>query len=312
MFPSFIVTLIIFHSINEREDLEKVFLAYVIGCLIIAGISMYAYYAGYNIIDDDEGRVTALNQDQNELSFLLSFGIISIIYLLKYLRLKKATKVLLFMLAALFAFVILTTGSRMGLILLIMIVGTLILMNIKSASVFYIIPLICVLGIAFFALIPDTTAERLIQINDQISNRDLTGRVTIWKLGLIAFESKKAYLLGTGYYTFQSLVGAKSGQYMASHNTYLSTLIELGTVGFLIFLSLIIYLIYRAWYLIRNCSFFFILLILPLLATMFVLTTNNRRWLFLIGVIIIKLWYFAREEINISLSQQNKGNISKT
>jgi hypothetical protein len=29
---------------------------------------------------------------------------------------------------------------------------------------------------------------------------------------------------------------------------------------------------------------------------MFVLSTNNRRWFFLIGVIIIKLWQFAKEE----------------
>jgi hypothetical protein len=30
---------------------------------------------------------------------------------------------------------------------------------------------------------------------------------------------------------------------------------------------------------------------------MFVLATSNRRWLFFIGVIIIKLWYFAKNEV---------------
>jgi O-antigen ligase len=294
--PNFIVTLIIFHAINSREDLEKVFLYYILGCIIVAGVSLYAFKTGYMMIEEDQGRVTAFNQDQNELSFLLSFGIISIIYLLKYSDQKRLSRVLLVLLAILFAFVILTTGSRMGFIILIMIAVTLIAINIKSARVILIIPLILVLGISFFQYLPDTTAERLLQIQDQIDNKDLTGRVSIWKLGLAAFENKDAWVLGTGFSTFQSLLSEKTGWGPSPHNTYLSTFIELGALGLLIFLSLISYLVYRVWYLIRHCSLFFILLILPLIATMFVLATSNRRWLFLIGVIIIKLWQFAREE----------------
>lgn len=296
MLPNFIVTLIIFYAINDREDLERIFVSYILGCVIVAGVSLYAFRTGYMMIEEYDGRVTALNQDQNELSFLLSFGIIVVIYLLMYSNQKRLSKSLLVFLALLFAFVILTTGSRMGLIILIMIAGTLIVTNMKSARVIFIIPLIFVLGIAFFQYLPDTTSERLLQIQDQIDSKDLTGRVSIWKLGLAAFENKDAWVLGTGFSTFQSLMAEKTGWGPSPHNTYLSTFVELGSLGLLIFLSLISYLVYRVWYLVRNCSAFFILLILPLISTMFVLATSNRRWLFLTGVIIIKLWQFAREE----------------
>ena len=299
MLPNFIVTLIIFHAINEREDIDRMFLAYVGGCIIISAVSLYAYSTGYNLEAEDEGRVTAFNQDQNELSFLLSFGIIAIVYLLKYSSLSGIIKYVLTIVACLLAFVILTTGSRMGLVLLIMIAGVLVYINIKSSRLVLVIPLILALGILFYEFLPVTTTERLLQVNDQIQSKDLTGRVSIWKIGLMAFENRNAYVLGTGYSTFQSLMASKTGWGPTAHNTYLSTLIELGAVGLAILLSLIIYLIYRVWYLVRNCSMFFILLILPLLTTMFVLATSNRRWLFIIAVIIIKLWQFAKEEVEL-------------
>jgi O-antigen ligase len=294
--PNFIVTLIVYFAIQDRADLEKMFIAYIVGCFIISCVSLYAYATGYNLVEEDEGRITAFNQDQNELSFLLSFGIVSIVYLLKYSILKKTAKTLLIVSGVVFAFIILTTGSRMGLILLVLITTTLAIMNIRRGRIVFFVPVILIVGLTLFELLPDTTRERLFQIQDQVKSRDLTGRVAIWKLGFNAFENRDAYVLGTGYNTFRLLITEKSGRSAASHNTYLSTLIELGITGFCIYLSMIAYLLFRIYYLFRRGSVFFILLILPLLVTMFVLSTNDRRWFFLIGVIIVKLWQFAKDE----------------
>jgi O-antigen ligase len=294
--PNFIVTLIVYYAVKDRADLEKMFLAYVVGCFIISCVSLYAYATGYNLAEEDEGRITAFNQDQNELSFLLSFGIVSILYLLNYSLQKKTVKALLIVLGVVFAFVILTTGSRMGLILLALIAVTLAFMNIRRGRIVIFVPLILVVVLTMFEFLPDTTRERLFQVQDQVKSRDLTGRVAIWKLGFNAFENKNAYVLGTGYNTFRSLISEKSGWSAASHNTYLSILIELGIAGFCIYLSMIAYLLFRIYYLFRRASVFFILLILPLLVTMFALSTNDRRWFFLIGVIIVKVWQFAKDE----------------
>jgi O-antigen ligase len=310
IFPNYLVTLIVYFAIKDREDLEKLFIAYVLGCCLVSFISIYMYTTDFQFIEGDEGRVTVFNQDQNELSFLLSFGIVSIIYLLKYSSLGKSAKSLLLLLAVMFTFVVLTTGSRMGLVLLLLIMTTVILMQVKSGRVIILVPVIVVIGLIFVELLPENTTERLFQIKDQIRSHDLTGRVAIWKLALYTFENKNAYILGSGYDTFQTLLSAKTGWAPSSHNTYLCTFIETGVAGLVILLAMIIYLLEKVYYLCRNGSLFFILLLLPLLATMFVLSTNNRRWFFLIGVIIIKLWQFAREEYCNIFSEKGPSELS--
>jgi O-antigen ligase len=297
--PSFLVTLIIYYAIQDREHIEKIFLAYIVGCGIVSIIALYKFETGFRFLEGNEGRVTVLGQDQNELSFLLSFGLISIIYLLKFSIQSFNTKILILIIAPLCAFTILTTGSRTGLVLLLLIGTILTLMSIKGGRIMYIAPLIIVIGIIFLQYLPSSTTERLFQIQDQIKNRDLTGRYDIWAFGLAAFRSENAYFLGTGFDTFRSLLEMKYNWSVAPHNTYLSTFIELGIFGFVIFFSMIFYLIGKVYYLCRKVSVFYILMILPLMTAMLVLGTNNRRWLFLIGVLIIKIWQFEREEAKI-------------
>jgi len=277
-------------------------MAYILGCGIVSVIALYKFETGFRFLEGNEGRVTVLGQDQNELSFLLSFGLISIIYLLKFSIQSFNTKILMLVIAPLCAFTILTTGSRTGLVLLLFIGIILTLMSIKGGRIVYVAPIILIIGILFLNYLPSSTTERLFQIQDQLKNRDLTGRFDIWGFGLAAFRSENTYFLGTGFDTFRSLLEIKYNWSVAPHNTYLSTFIELGIFGSVIFLSMIVYLIGKVYYLWRKVSVFYVLLLLPLLTTMLVLGTNNRRWLFLIGVLIIKIWQFEKEEVEIEVS----------
>ena len=117
--PSFIVTLIIYYAIQDKEHIEKIFLAYILGCGIVSVIALYKFETGFRFLEGNEGRVTVLGQDQNELSFLLSFGLVSIIYLLKFSIQSFNKKILIYLIAPICAFTILTTGSRTGLVLLL-------------------------------------------------------------------------------------------------------------------------------------------------------------------------------------------------
>jgi O-antigen ligase len=300
--PSFIVTLIIYYAIQDKEHIEKIFLAYILGCGIVSVIALYKFETGFRFLEGNEGRVTVLGQDQNELSFLLSFGLVSIIYLFKFSNPSFNKKILIFIIAPICAFTILTTGSRMGFVLLLLIGTILTLMSIKGGRIMYVAPIILIFGIIFLQYLPSSTTERLFQIQDQVKERDLTGRFSIWEMGLAAFSSENAYVLGTGFDTFRSLLEIKYNWSVAPHNTYLSTFIELGIFGSVIFLSMIVYLIGKVYYLCRKVSLFHSLLLLPLITTMLVLGTNNRRWLFLIGVLIIKIWQFERDEVKIDES----------
>lgn len=88
--PSYIVTLIVYSAIQNEDHLEKIFMSYTIGCGIAAITAIYLFMTGFRFIEDS--RLTVLGQDQNELSFILSFGIVSIIYLIKYTKRKKNQK----------------------------------------------------------------------------------------------------------------------------------------------------------------------------------------------------------------------------
>lgn len=294
--PSFFVTLILYNSLQDRVHVERALKAYIIGCGIASSIALYLFITGYSF-EDQDGRLTVLGQDQNELSFLLSFGIVSIIYLIKYSKTRDPGKKLLIILALLYAFIILTTGSRMGFLVLLTIIMILILENIKGGRIVFLVPIILIFGILVFNYLPQPIFERLFETKDQIKSFDMSNRGTIWKMGWSAFKYENAYIVGIGFNTFSNLIANYYYYGAASHNTYLSTFIELGFLGISIFFSMIFYLLNKVYFLYKKYSILFFLFIFPLLMAMFVLTTSTRRWLYLIGVLIIKLWDLSKEEV---------------
>lgn len=292
--PTFFVTLIIYNSLQEKVHIERAFKAYIIGCGVASSIALFLFITGHTF--EDEGRLTVLGQDQNELSFLLSFGIVAIIYLLKNTVFSKATKILLLIIAIVYGFIILTTGSRMGFIILLTIAITMIFENIKGGRVVLLIPIVLILGFLVINYLPSSILERLFESKDQIKSLNLSSRGNIWKMGWSAFNYENAYIIGLGFNTFYNLVENYYHYGSAAHNTYLSTFIELGFLGFTILSIMIIYLLNKIYYLYKKLSIFYILLILPLLMAMLVLSTSTRRWFYIIGVLIIKIWELAKKE----------------
>lgn len=287
--PSFILILSLYNAIKTKKHVENIFKAYALGSSFVGIIVIYTWLNGFRFAQNThDARVTVLGQDQNELSFLLSFGIVSLFYLINFTSLYKKYKILFYAIASLLAFAILTTGSRTGFIILSAIVSILLLMQFKKGRIIYIAPVVLFIGILFFNYLPHSIEKRLLQTSIQLKAHDLTGRGYIWRMGWSAFEQSKAYILGTGFKTFPSLLEQTYGWSKAPHNTYLATLIELGLIGLLIYLSIIFYLINKVFSLVKKGSIFYILFLLPLLLAMFTLGLETRRWLFLIGIIIIK------------------------
>lgn len=179
-------------------------------------------------------------------------------------------------------------------------------MSFRKGRIILYAPIILGVCIVFFTYLPPSTTERLLQTSDQIKTRDLTHRVDIWTAGLSAFEDTGAYIFGTGFKTFRKLLDLRYGSNSAPHNTYLSTLIELGVIGLIIYFAMIIYLLRKVLYLCKNDSLYYFLLIIPLMLAMFTLGIETRRWLFLIGVLIIKIWQFSKEGNPIHPSLTNE------
>jgi len=295
--PTFLSTIVIFNLIHSKKQIENIFKSYALGSIIVSIIALYMFATGFRFANElDYARVTVLGQDQNELSFLLSFGIVSIIYLLKFTKQKRGVKFVFFASTFVLAFTVLSTGSRTGFVILLTIVTVVIIMLIKKGRIVYFLPIIVGAGILMYMYLPGMVTNRLFQTTQQIKTENLTGRVVIWQMGWSAFNQEKAYLFGTGFHAFRELMNSYYQWPKAPHNTYLSTMIGLGIIGFLIYSVMIICLLQKVFFLVKNHSQYFILLILPLLLAMFTLGLETRRWLYLLAVLIIRIFQLLRAE----------------
>ena len=129
-----------------------------------------------------------------------------------------------------------------------------------------------------------------------IESGNLNDREYIWKTAFNAFIDSGKLLFGIGHNAFKNLMYNTVGIRSAGHNTYLITLIELGLIGFVLYIRILFYLARKVLILVKRDSLFFSLLLIPLLLSMFTLGLQNRRWLILIGIIIIKLVDFGNSK----------------
>jgi len=292
--PSFIVVLFLFRAVHRREHIDNIFKAYAAGSIAVSFWAFYLFLTGAWFDDSVYGmRLTVLGQDPNELSFLLAFGIVSILYLILFTCIKSINKVFLILISVLLAFIIMATGSRTGYVILLIIGFSFPFIFRKKGIRLVLLIMIIFLGGLLFNSLPEYTSNRLHETTEQISNRDLSRRVFIWESGWDAYKQHGNYILGTGFMSFQKLLKQSIGISASPHSTYFSTIIELGIIGLIMLLAMLFHLLKKTYLLFKQESIFYFLLIIPLLVVMSTLGTANRRWLFLIGVLIIKAYQFS-------------------
>jgi O-antigen ligase len=78
-------------------------------------------------------------------------------------------------------------------------------------------------------LIPQESFERLGTTGNEVSSGDLNGRTELWAQGIVSFE--KHPLVGIGSNMYRSI----NVENKVAHNSFISVLVELGLVGFLLF-----------------------------------------------------------------------------
>ena len=89
-----------------------------------------------------------------------------------------------------------------------------------------------------FAVVPDSTWNRLQSTYEEISGGNIGNRARIWRAGLSVFEEHP--ILGVGAGGYPAAMEEKLGIPKASHNAFLSTLVELGPIGAVLFLAVVI------------------------------------------------------------------------
>lgn len=305
LLPTILMCAIISYNLQNRSDFKRIIIGYLIGCTIL---SVYAFVMRKQILLNAQyaemERVTVLGQDANEMAILMDIGIGMLLQYLANER-KAIEKIIAWGVILFWSFVIFSTGSRTGSIILVGLMGVYLINNKKKGV--YMLPLMLV-GIFFVVqYVSEGVLERLLETSESIQSNDFSFRGAIWRNGWSCFMEENI-VLGVGYDNFSSMLVKHGLHSSASHNTYLSYFVNGGMIGFLIFL-IIVYKFADLVFKVRRIDHKWDMLyyILPIFVGMMTLETTNRRWLFLLGVVLYKYYLLLRKESRqqISINDNN-------
>jgi O-antigen ligase len=193
----------------------------------------------------DSDRYTVEGFNANDLGLLFAMSIPITIYLIS--RRKGGAVTYLYWLQLVAAItVILLTGSRTAVLALtasMMMLPFAIPQWPKSQKV---VSLLVCAGIIVSAIlvVPAETWDRLLTIKAEVTSGTLDRRTVIWSAGLEIFDEHP--LVGVGSGSFPDLVVKRLDRAAVAHNTFLSILVELGVIGFMIFSMLLLSMFYCA------------------------------------------------------------------
>lgn len=290
LLPCVLLTEAILSSIRKKEDIEFYLFAYVVGCMIIS-ISCIANRDAIieNAIMESELRLTSFGQNQNVLAFLLTMGLVIVLSALKKSG-SVGVRIVQWTLIVLFSFVLISTGSRMGMGLLCMVLFLFLISSKTKGQA--LLMLLFLVSFVFFLipLIPSEVYTRFFESDMLIKSGDFSGRGGIWERSWSAFTMENPFL-GVGYGNFTTLMGLYYSLPKASHNTYLTYIVEFGFAFFWVAFIPMILIAKYIWSMFRRRKDLYVFsYVLPLFITMFVLETAKNRWIFIIGTVVYA-WY---------------------
>lgn len=101
--------------------------------------------------------------------------------------------------------------------------------------------------------------DTLSRFQDMDDDSHLTNRFALWEHAFQMFKNKP--LLGNGWMSFRYDYSiyfyngqGTQGEYINAHNVYIQLLAEVGIVGFLLYMGIIVYLLYNVFFMIRKCQ----------------------------------------------------------
>jgi O-antigen ligase len=218
--------------------------AYVLGAYVSAVDTIGNYQAGISS-HEATGRFTAEGFNPNDLGFLLVLALpmawhLGISYRNPILRWLNRIYLPVGIVA------ILLTGSRSSLItaMLAMTIVPLTFTRLKFGMKAGVVAALAVAVIATIQVVPATTWQRLGTIGQEIESGTLNERRVIWEAGLQVFQRHPIGGIGAG--AFAPAVVPFLGYAKTPHNSYISALVELGLVGFTIFILMLVSIFFHA------------------------------------------------------------------
>ena len=127
------------------------------------------------------------------------------------------------------------------------------------------------------SLVPPSSLQRLSTTGTSIATGDLHGRVDIWRQGITVFTQHPLFGVGSGAFRAATERGS------APHNSYLSVLVDVGIVGFVLLAIVVAIAVYAVMHQPKWTSRFWLTVLLVLATGTLACNweTKKATWLFL-------------------------------
>jgi O-antigen ligase len=190
-------------------------------------------------------RMTFGDADPNLLAFRFAVSTTAAGYLLLQ-ETRRAYKTILVLLLALFATTSLFTGSRGGVLAMIIALAVVVLMSAKGRLVQAILAITGVTLVLATSLpfLPQSISERYLSMGSEIATGGMAGRKNVYHESLDSFQ--RSPMLGVGYLAFETASREHGGEGLAAHNDPLQVIVDLGLVGLIFYLGLMGVMLWNA------------------------------------------------------------------
>jgi len=283
----FLLVVILWDLYTTRPALLAGLQAYILGGYVAVGSALYnfstgkAYYTNYQ-------RFSPGETNPDGFGFIMALGIPVAWYLAGSLPRTGMGRFLRFLNyvyipAALLGIAL--SGTRTA--LLASVVGMAFgLASLTRLRLFTRIAIFVLLASVILVLLPYVQTlksfQRLGTTGAELTTGDLNNRTNNWREGLASFEEHP--LLGVGANMYRSVNSlATNNEGKVSHNSYLSVLVELGLIGFILFSIILVIAFAQAWRQPKWQSRFWLTVLTVWSLGAFTLTWEARKstWLFL-------------------------------
>jgi len=266
--------------------------AYILGAYVAVGSAVYNYFTG-KVYYTNYQRFSPGETNPDGFGFIMALGIPLAWYLAGSINVSGLGRFLRFINYAYIPAALLgiaLSGTRTALLASVvgMAFGLASLTRLRLAAriaVFLLLASIILFLLPYVQTLK--SFERLGTTGTELTSGDLNNRTNNWSEGLASFVEHP--LLGVGSNMYRSInTLQKTAEGKVSHNSYLSVLVELGLIGFILFGIILTIAVVQAWRQPKWQSWFWLTVLAVWGLGAFTLTWEARKstWLFLSFVIV--------------------------
>ena len=238
-----IMVFLIYQLSDSRERIHALFLSYILGSFV----SIYATFQDYrtmSAIFESQGwgseRYGVDYYAKGQLALIVVIGIPLTWYLITNHRWKKVLSLPLLLYLPFATIAVLLTASRSGFIVFVLSILTVVVMTSEqrnSRRVALLIISVAIFILLLRTVVLDPSLERIATIpNELLGGGTLSERTIIWRYGMDIIRSHLLLGVGAGAFVFAMPVSLSA----AFHNTFLEVLAEVGIIGFIPFLAILV------------------------------------------------------------------------